>query len=168
MQPSARLRTKGLTQELNDATIRIMLTHSTLLIREPLVSRRAVAGKAGDFAEDCSKLSHVHRAFSYIESKFRRRRPCRAAQGDAVRRGSPGRPFLWLLSLGRARESDQLPVCHRDKSITPSPPPTPSTLSADIHATARPIPPRAAARSHRARLFPDRSAITPTGTPGCS
>ena len=73
-------------------------------------NRRAVAAKAGAVGEDClsSRLALMTRASSAAADLGEQRRVTR--QG-----GEPGRPSLGLLSLGRARESNQPRGCPPEK-----------------------------------------------------
>jgi hypothetical protein len=102
-------------------SIAMQLLFTTLRAAEPLVSHRAVADTSGIFGEDLFELATFN-VFSHSSSEFRSRRTCRAAQGHHASGGSPGRPFLPLASFGRAKEGNQLPVCHRENQPRGCPP----------------------------------------------
>jgi hypothetical protein len=49
--------------------------------------------------------------------EFHSRPARRVTQGHHDSGGEPGRPFLPLASFGRAKEGNQLPVCHRENYV---------------------------------------------------
>src|ERR1019366_10760425 len=70
--------------------------------------------ESGALGEDLSELA-ILIVFSHSSSEFHSRFSRRAAQGHHDSGDSLGRPFLPLASFGRAKDGNQLPVCHRGK-----------------------------------------------------